>query len=286
MKKQLLFILFFNILFTFTLYAQIQPLTGNELPGVLLVDSDIYNQESIWKYNSDMAPLASEYGFHSLLVQKFMVGDQNYKLEAYMMTNPQAAYGIYSISILNCPVQDSITSFDCLTRYRYQAAYGQYYIIVTNESEKPAALEYNYTIARKFMQMNHQLPMVLPDVFNAPAFSKNRGKIVFLNGMDGMQNSLMPWTNLVVAVRFNMYAVMLPDPRGDIYFAQISFPTQGDMYTFFTRAKLMQHGIPVQAYNDYGFLFREYTTPDPANPLTIYFLQCTQPVAVAEITAE
>lgn len=265
-------------------YSQFQPLTGNELPGAVVVSTDNYTPETIWNYNSDAAPVLSEYGFNALLVQKFMVGMEDFKLEVYRMKSQEAAYGPYSTSILGCTRQDSVTSWDCLTQYQYKAAYGNVYIIITNQSGSRTAQQYSYTIMQKWMLLNPQEPLKLPSVFNAPAFADNLNQVDFISGMLGMQNSLLGWENLIVRVRFAMYAVILPDPRSQIYFAQITFPTQGDMYTFLTNAKLMQNGVPIQAYNDYGFLFREYTSFDPSLPLTIYFLQSSVPIAIAEVT--
>ncbi|MBE0648362.1 MAG: hypothetical protein IH596_11315 [Bacteroidales bacterium] len=264
-------------------YSQFQPLTGNELPGAVVVSTDNYTPETIWNYNSGAAPVLSEYGFTALLVQKFMVGPKDFKIEAYLMNTPEAAYGMYSTNILKCPIQDSITAWDCLAQGQYQSAYGRFYIVITNETGS-ASLFYSYTIMQKFMALNPQEPLKLPDVFNAPAFADNRNQVDFVCGMLGMQNSLLGWENLIVRVRFAMYAVILPDPRSQIYFAQITFPTQGDMYTFLTNAKLMQNGVPIPSYNDYGFLFREFVISDPSTPLTIYFLQSSVPIAIAEVT--
>ncbi|MFH1937411.1 MAG: DUF6599 family protein [Bacteroidota bacterium] len=285
MKKFYSIFILFTCIGLTSVFSQVQPLTGNELPGAIVTGTVTYDSETIWNYASDAAPVLSEYGFNSLLVQKFTVGTENFKLEAYLMDTPEAAYGMYSTSILKCAVQDSITAWDCLAQGQYQSAYGLFYIVITNESGA-ASLPYSYTIMQKFMLLNPQTPMKLPEVFNAPAFDGNRNQVDFISGMLGMQNSLLGWENLIVGVRFAMYAVILSDPRGEIYFAQISFPTQADMYNFLTRAKLMENGVPIQAYNDYGFLFREFVQVDLSDPLTIYFLQSTQPVAIAEVTEE
>jgi hypothetical protein len=284
MKKHILLTLVFSTLISPVLFAQLVPLTGNELPGAILVSTDNYTPETIWNYSNDAAPVLSEYGFTALLVQKFMVGMEDFRLEAFLMNSPEAAYGPYSTSILGCTRQDSVTSWDCLTQYQYKAAYGRYYIKITNQSGSRTAQQYSYTIMQKWMLLNPQEPMKLPDVFNAPAFKDNLNQVDFVSGMLGMQNSPLGWENLIVRVRFAMYALILPDPRSQIYFAQITFLTQGDMYTFLTNAKLMQNGVPIQAYNDYGFLFREFVIVDPTTPLTIYFLQSSVPIAIAEVT--
>jgi hypothetical protein len=287
MKKVVLGALVCCLLFTDGIYAQIQPLTGNEINGMIIVDTDNYTTEMVWNYyNSDQAALLSEFGMVRLLVQKIQINGIGYKLEAYLMNSPEAAFGMYSLNILNCPGQDTITTWDCLTQYKYQSAYGRVYLIITNPDGTAAERAMNLDIARAFFQLNPQTPLVLPSVFSAPAFAGNRDQIDFIQGMNGMQNSLLPWQNLILKVRFAMYAVILPDPRGEIYFAQISFPTQTDMNLFLTRSNLMQNGMPVQAYWDNAFLFREFTPFDPQRPLTIYFIQCVQPVAIAEITAD
>lgn len=251
-----------------------------------MVDTDTYTPETIWNYDSDAAPVISEYGFTALLVQKLMVGMEDFKLEAYFMNTPEAAFGSYTTSILGCTVSDSVTRWDCLTQYQYKAAYGRYYIIITNQSGSMVAQKYSYNIMQKWMLLNPQDPLKLPDVFAAPAFADNLDQIDFVTGMLGMQNSPLGWENLILRVRFAMYAVILPDPRGQIYFARITFLTQGDMYTFLTNARLMQNGVPLQSYNDYGFLFREFVPADPTTPLTIYFLQSSIPIAIAEVTEE
>jgi len=284
MKNLYTFFLLFSCLGIVDGYSQLQLLTGNEIPGAIIVNTDNYDPQSIWSYNSSSAPVISEYGFTALLVQKIMIGTEDLKLEAYLMNTPEAAYGMYSTSILNCLASDSVTAFDCLTQYQYMSAYGRYYMVITSQSGSAQARQYSYTLMQKWMLLNPQAPLELPAVFKAPAFAGNRDRIVYVSGMESMQNSLLGWQNQIIGVRFSMYAVILPDPRGQIYFAQINFPTQGDMYTFLTNSRLMQNGVPVQAYNNYGFLFREFVPIDMANPLTIYFLQCTQPVAIAEIT--
>jgi len=265
-------------------YTQFTPLTGNELPGGVVISTNTYTPETLWTYNSDAAPLISEYGFTSLLVQKFTVGTEDLRLEAYLMNSPEAAYGPYSTSILGCTLQDSVTSWDCLTQYQYKAAYGRNYIIITNQSGSREAQEYSYVIMQKWMLLNPQEPLKLPDVFNAPALKDLQNQVDFVCGMLGMQNSMLGWENLIVGVRFTMYGVIVPDPNGEIYFARITFPTQEDQYNFLNHANLMQNGTPVPVYNPNGFTYREFVPPDPSDLLTIYFLQSTQPVAIAEIT--
>jgi len=282
MKKLYLFSLF-SLFSCSAAFTQIQPLTGNELPGLQLVDTETYSSESMQNFYSDEAPLISEYGFNRLLVQKFILGGQNIRLEAYFMNTPEAAFGLYSISMLKCQQTDSMTSFDCLTQHQYTAAYGRYNIVITNEDGTQKSQQMCYTLAGKFMLLNPQTPMRLPEVFNTSRFDGNRDQIDFICGMQGMQNSLLPWQNLIIGIRFAMYAVILPDPRGEIYFAQITFPSQSDMDNFLTRANLMRNGIPVQAYNPNTFVFREFV---PLNGLAIYFLECVQPVAIAEVTEE
>ncbi|MFH1160166.1 MAG: DUF6599 family protein [bacterium] len=281
MKKLILIIACF-ICFS-TAFSQIQPLTGNELPGLQLADTDTYDTRSLWDFYNDNASRIAEYGFTKLLVQKFIINDQNFKLEAYFMNTPEAAYGLYSINVLKCQKLDSLTSFDCLTQVQYQAAFGRFYIVIKNETGTPTAQQTSYALAGKFMLLNPQTPMQLPSVFNAPRFDGNRDQIDYICGMQGMQNSLIPWQNMIIGIRFAMYAVILPDPRGEIYFAQITFPFQADMFNFLTNANLMQNGVPVQAYDPNTFVFREFV---PVEGFTIYFLQCIQPVAIAEVTAE
>jgi len=286
MRKKMFIILGISFMTFHTAFTQIQPLTGNEIPGAILVDTDSYDGEGLWGYIDGGADIFMEYGFNHLLVQKFLINDQNFKLEAYLMNTPQAAYGIYSVNILKCISQDSLNTFDCLTRYQYQAAYGKFYLSVITETDSPLAWQNTCTIAQKFNQLNPQDTFDLPTVFNAPRFEGNRDQVVFLSGLLGMQNSLFPWQELILGVRYAMYAVILPDPDGDIFFAQISFPTPADMNNFLTHARLMSNGVPVQAYNNYNFLFREFVPLDSPDNLTIYFLQSIQPEAIANITAD
>ena len=57
MKRVSMIFLLFTYIVIPAAYSQIQPLTGNELPGAILVNSNTYTPETIWNYNSNSAPV-------------------------------------------------------------------------------------------------------------------------------------------------------------------------------------------------------------------------------------
>jgi hypothetical protein len=263
-------------------FSQINQFTGNEIHGMILTDTDTYDSEGLQNFINDY-PVILEYGFSRLLVQKMEINGIRFTLNAYLMNSSEAAFGLYSVWKLNCDLQDTLTSFDCLTRYQYQAAYGPFYINLTNDAGLPATRQTSLELAGKFMEMNPQELFTLPGVFNAPSFNGYRNRIVFLNGMNAMQASPLTWQNLVVAVRFGMYAVILKGDEYDIYFARITFPAPGDMITFLSHAGLTQNGIPIPSVTTPDFIYREYSE---AGSQTIYFLQAAEPWPISALTGK
>ncbi|MCX6304515.1 MAG: hypothetical protein NT040_06070 [Bacteroidetes bacterium] len=257
----------------------IMPLTAENFPDAIVGSANNYDIESLPEYNSG-ADLFIEFGFRSLLVQQISWETAKIKVEVYQMMTPEAAFGIYSLSVLKCQQQDSLTPFDCNTVYQYQAAYGNLYISVTSESGSVKARAMYLPVANAIMQKNIQQVFALPDPFNQPRLKKARKSLVYMQGTTGLENSVYPFQEMFLTVRFRMYAISLPNPDFLIYFARIRFETPADMMRFLTLAGLTQNGIPVPNTNTNDGLYREYQQLDE---VTVYFLQSQEPWPISAI---
>ena len=258
------------------LAQNILPLTGENFPDAIVGKPDTYDIETIMAYNNG-ADLFIEFGFQSLVVQEIAWEKAKIKVEVYRMDTPEDAFGVYSLSVLKCLQRDTLTSFDCSTIYQYQAAYGNLYISVTSESGSGTARALYLPVANAVMQKNPLKSLALPEPFNLPQMKKGRKNLVYMQGQTALGNSLFPWQDLFLRVRFGMYAILLANSESEIYFARIRFETPVDMLRFLGLAGLTQGDVPIPNTNTNDGLYREYQQVKPDDPLTIYFLQSQEP---------
>ena len=276
--KVLLIILFFSPL---TLKSQgIIPLSITDIPQAMINRTDTYDGESLWGYIDGGADIYMEYGFQSMLVQELNWNNEKLRLEVYRLQTPEGAFGIYSTSVIKCLQRDTLMLFDCVSRFQFQGAYGNLYISITSESGSAGARQLFLPITRNIIQKNPQTLLTLPDVFTRDRLLDYRKNLVYIQGSLGLQNSLFPWQDLFLGVHFGMYAIMIPDPEAEFYFARITFPTLQDMMRFLTAAGLVKQLIPVPNATSSDGLYREYQQVD-AN--TIYFLERQEPYPIDDL---
>lgn len=268
------FLILFIISPVLLLGQQIVPLSPKDFPEGIITRTEDYDSESLLYYFTGEANMYLEYGFSSLLVQVINLRNDNFKVEVFQMNSPEAAFGIYSLSLMKCISTDTIISFDCYSRMHYQAAYGKLYIKLTSESGDEFTRQRFISVAKTIMQKNPQAAFSLPEPFDSPYFRKNPGTLIFVKGPVGLQNSLIPFQNYFLGVRFAMYAIPLSYQQGDLYFSRITFLTPGDQYIFLKAAGLMSNNVPISNTVNANGLYNEFRQIDP---LSIYFLQCQQP---------
>ncbi|MFZ4520815.1 MAG: DUF6599 family protein [Bacteroidales bacterium] len=273
-------ILFFLLLLPLMLAAQpTVPVSPEKFPDAIVGAAVFYNLESLPEYNEG-ADLFMEAGFQSLMVQEITWEKAKLKVEVYQMNTPEAAFGVYSLSIVKCLHRDTLVSADCSSLYQYQAAYGNLYISLTSESGTATARALYLPVANAVMQKNPRAEFNLPEPFTLPLLEKGRKSLVYIQGPVGLQDCPFPWQELFLAVRFGMYAISLPNPDFEIYFARIRFETPADMLRFLTLAGLTQNGVPVPNTNTNDGLYREYQQLDDLN---IYFLQSQEPWPISAV---
>jgi len=258
------------------------PLRTGDLPGLTVTSSETIDAEHLPEYKGSDAALYQEYGFSSLLVQYLSYNNEDLRLEVYNMNTPEAAYGVYSVSVVRCNFRDTVAGFDCQSRFQYQAANGNQYIFLTAPSGNPRIGYALLSVARMFINANPpSKAFALPEVFKQGR-PQSAGKMVyFASGPAGLQNCPFPWQNMMYGIRFSMYATLIPDQWGDIFFARITFPQQGDLNRFLNAAGLMDYNTPVTSRLRDG-IFHEYQTT--RDPLTILFLESQQTISIRQIT--
>ncbi|MEI7897645.1 MAG: DUF6599 family protein [bacterium] len=254
----------------------ITPIAGGDLPNARVLPPETYDLESVLIYNN-AADLFLEFGFKSLMVQEIAWGNERLKAEVYLLGSPEEAFGAYSLSVVSCTQRDTLCKYDCSTRYQYQAAYGNLYISITGESGSDNSRSYYLPVAMAIMHGNPQQTLVLPEPFDLPVMKKARKNLVYIGGPTGLQNSLYPWQDLFLSVRFGMYAIFLANPENEIYFSRIRFESPPDMRRFLELSGLMQDGIPLPNTNTNDGLYRAFQQVKQDDPLTIYFLQSQEP---------
>jgi len=257
------------------------PVATGDRPDALVLQPAFYDIETVWSYNNG-ADLIVEFGFNSLMVQEIVWGNERIRMEVYRMMSPEGAFGVYSLSVLNCTQRDTLCSYDCNKPFQYQAAYGNLYISISSESGSASTSRHFLPAAKALMQRNLQIGLELPEPFNSPLMKKGRKNLVYIQGQTALQNSLFPWQDLFLGVRFGMYAILLANPESEMYFARIRFETPDDKMRFLGFAGLMKGNVPVPNTNTNDGLYREFMQLDD---LTIYFLQSQEPWPISAVIA-
>ncbi len=263
------------------LRAGVVPLKDGDIPGLVAGSSSQYTGDDFLQYRGSDAGLYLEYGFKNLLVQQLMLGNEEFRLEIFEMDSPEAAYGAYSVSVVRCNFRDTIADHDCQSRFHYLAAHGNLFIHITSVSGNPRIGSQLLSIAGAVIRSNPAAPFTLPEVFSQGRIQTSGKMIYFAKGAIGLQNCPFPWQDLMFGVRFSMYATLIPDQWGDIFFARITFREPGDMNRFLKAAGLMELNTPISSKLNAG-IFREYQTT--SGPLTILFLQSQQTISIRQVT--
>lgn len=267
------FLLIFFLLPFPALSQQILPVTPGDFPDAIVSSPELYDLTSILEYNNE-ADLFMEFGFTSLMVQNITWKDATLKVEVYQMGTPEGAFGAYTLSVIECLHRDTLGTYDCEHAYQYQAAYGNLYLSVTSQSGSEAARIRYREVATAVMHSNPQQDLSLPQPFNLPHLQPWRKNLVYIRGPIGLQNSLYPWQEIFLSVRFGMYAIYRPDPKNGIYLARITFETNDDLMRFLGLAGLILNGVPVPNTSTNDGLYREFQQLDD---LSVYFLQSQEP---------
>jgi hypothetical protein len=276
-RREILIVLLLGLLPGMIFSQEIVPLVPTDLPEALIVKAEIYDSETFMGYMDSGGDLFLEFGLKQLLFQDLSWAGERIKAEVYEMDSPEAAFGVYSLSVVRCIDRDTAGPYDCLSKYQYQTAHGSFYISVTSESGSPGAMPLLLEVARALKLKNPQEPLLLPEPFEIPRIVEARKNLVFMQGFVGLQNSMFPWQDLLLGVRFRMYAISLPDPDADISFARISFQEPGDKIRFLGAAGLMNMNMPQPNCTTSDGLYHEFQEVDP---LTIYFLERQRPYPI------
>jgi hypothetical protein len=253
------------------------PLAASDLPEAVIMKAETYDSETFMGYMEGGGDLFLEFGLQQLLYQEIAWANEKIRVEVYAMESAEAAFGVYSLSVVRCIYRDTASPFDCISKYQYQAAHGNLYISVTSESGSLAALNMLIPVADAIRQKNPRQAFVLPDPFNEPRLREPRSTLAFMAGPVALQNSLYPWQDLFLGVRFGMYAMVIHDPEADISFARITFQQVPDMMRFLGYAGLLNQNIPVPNCTTSEGMYHEYRQIDP---LTIYFLERQRPYPI------
>lgn len=260
---------------------EIVPISDANFPEAIVSAPNNYDLQSILEYNND-ADLYMEFGFKSLVVQEIAWKNARIKVEVYQLGSPEGAFGAYTLSVIKCLHRDTLSMYDCNSIYQHQVAYGDLYISVTSESGSDTARSHYLPVVSTIMQKNPRQNLSLPQPFNLPKMKKWQKNLVYIQGPVGLQNSLYPWQDIFLSVRFAMFAIYVPNSKNGIYLSRIIFETNDDMMRFLGLAGLILNGVPVSNTSTNDGLYRAYTQLDSQ---TIYFLQSQEPWPIDELVS-
>ncbi len=175
-----------------------------------------YTRESLFGYMNGGAELYLEYGFDRLVVSEIDIGDTEYKVEVYMMNNPEAAFGIYSVSVFRCDTSGHIDDYSCQTDYQLQMCKGQYYISIINNSGKYDAAGQSIKLASELQALIQGDSFVLSDFIKDISVIEDRKKTTLIKGELGLFNGAYDWYDILQGAYNYTGLVLQGQDRSDV----------------------------------------------------------------------
>jgi hypothetical protein len=184
-----LVVLFLNINFTYAQNAEGLKLSRSDLVGMEETRFATYAENSLWGYINGGADLYLEYGFKEVMVQNFVWESEPFKVDVYIMENPEAAFGIFSVSRFSCKNIGKLGTWDCINPYQIQVAHGSLYISVIPYNATDRSMELGLKIAEKIMAKHRAKPLKMSQLLDNERLVVNRSKIKLFYGHLALQNA-------------------------------------------------------------------------------------------------
>jgi len=255
-------LLFLVSLSSFLVPAQNMILGAHDLPGLAVMSTDSFTGSNLYGYINGGADLYLEYGFQKVVVSEYAAGEENLKLEVWVMDDSASAFGIYALSTFRCIARDGLSSFSCESKYQSAAAFGNVFISAVNRSGSERGREMCNDMVRKVVSRNPAKELSLPSMFLEDRFASQRSTVRYYKGPLGIQNGIPEWSELFNGVTFSMFTLQIPSEHGTGTIAIITFADSGSMDLFLANSGLAEAkpGTPVE--RDSGLFYSYHLTGD------------------------
>jgi len=207
MKKILFIFLIFTSLINAQSDLQYPGITVVDIPGAIIVQAKYFEGGALWGHINGGADLYLEYGFNRLLFQEILFKEINFRVEIYIMNDPEAAFGVYSINHYKCGEIDTLLKFTCITQYQLQSAVDKFYISIANDKGTKEAQEISKQLFSIILSKTSGETIVFPELFKHPSIQNKLNEIKFFRGLLGLQNGFPQWLDLFDSL--NNYEIYL-----------------------------------------------------------------------------
>jgi len=265
------------IILTFSGSAQnINQIKETDIPGITILPGKSFEGENLNNYTNGGADLYLEYGFTKLFVNDCVLGNDNARLEVYIMSNAPSAFGIYSVLNSRCIQWNLIGSFSCITMNKVVAVSGNLYIYARNNSGTLSGQALCEQLVKRVIDNNPQ------DIWYAPALVQSAMAAPYTNtlryykGPLGLKKGLPSWSNMLEDINFHMFTMNIITPDYTATLARIIFPDENSLSSFIRKSNLdimSSPATPILASNGLyrswykisstKILFMESNTPHP-----------------------
>ncbi|MBS0010698.1 MAG: hypothetical protein KFF49_04770 [Bacteroidales bacterium] len=198
MKTRIIIITFFICLAG---TAQVPPgfprITEDNIEGGLVRSERTYTAESLFGYMNGGAELYLEYGFDRLVVSEIDIDGNDYKMEVYMMDDPEAAFGIYSVSVFKCDTSGHINDYSCQNPYQLQFCKGVYYVSIINSAGNREAFDESQLIAEELNTQITGRSFSIRDFLHGIPFEGEILKNTLIKGELGLFNGAYDWYDIL-----------------------------------------------------------------------------------------
>jgi hypothetical protein len=223
-------------------------ISNNDIEGVDISRSSIFNENSLWGYINGGADLYLEYGFVEVLVQELRWENESFKVEAYLMSNPDAAYGIFSVSKYSCHSVGRVAKWDCINPYQVQATLGNLYLSVIAFNGNQKSMELAIQIANIIASKLQYTPFGFPNFIPTNNSNVLESGIKLISGELALQNAYASIEDVFSGLA-NYKIYVLPMEFNSIDLIITTFKNDIDMRIALTRFKQKQGFVVLQMLN-------------------------------------
>lgn len=191
MKNLLLIIFVLAACLGLPVWAQ---LSDNDVAGISVKTTRIYDSTSLWDYIDGGADLYLEYGFHRVIIQELTSGKSDFLLEIFEMNTPLAAFGVYSVSRFDCFPGSSISLLSdlpvsCMNSHQLSFPVGMSYIRISHDKDSDEDKMAVINIALKISKKIRNYKPAAPEILGYLISDEMRSELKFASGKLGIQNS-------------------------------------------------------------------------------------------------
>ena len=208
-------------------------LQAGEVPGVQIVSTERYSDQTLYGYIDGGAEIYREYGFRELVVQELRAGEEELLVEIYRMRSPLAAFGRFSLQRRGCTPAAEFPQWSCQNPYQLTVVKGAFIVSVTNYSGSRQAGELSQKIMKQLLLKIPTETVHFPALMEKAPFRTHWHQLLYVAGPLGLRSVAADWEKWFPTENsFDMFLLPLERQNQLVRLALIRFTRKTSLNTF------------------------------------------------------